>query len=230
MSTGVGCVGLQSNVEDTGMETRRAFTLIELLVVITIIMILAAMLLPAVEKARAKALQSTCVANLKQMGFAAIAYSTDHDTCFPEARGSDEWHEFPLQNNLSRRSWAGLMYRYIENQDVWKCPATTYANWNAPGPGDIPITLIYNNTMDGLTVGIRDTSSKVIMWEKGAVTDYAESRDHTGMGGWYWPHCNWDWYAAHYEGRNFVFCDGHVEYMKEAESRSKATPLAKGPY
>ncbi len=62
---------------------RKGFTLIELLVVIAIIAILAAILFPVFSKARAKAQQTACLSNIKQVDLALLMYVSDWDSTFP---------------------------------------------------------------------------------------------------------------------------------------------------
>ena len=75
------------------MKKRKGFTLIELLVVIAIIAILAAMLLPVLEQARART--AVCMNNLKQLGLAWFMYLNDYDEFFPPVNQGNPCWSYP---------------------------------------------------------------------------------------------------------------------------------------
>ena len=72
-------------------RTGSGFTLIELLVVIAIIAILAALLLPALSRAKMKGQEAVCRSNLKQMGLSFLMYLNDHGKTFPIAYSPDQF-------------------------------------------------------------------------------------------------------------------------------------------
>ena len=113
--------------------SRRGFTLIELLVVIAIIAILAAMLLPALSKAKARAQAINCLSNMKQWGLATMMYGGDNDDklplfgdVFPPTPTMTYWFQ-KLAPYVAKSAGAnpGNMEAYLA--DSRRCPGGSYA-------------------------------------------------------------------------------------------------------
>jgi prepilin-type processing-associated H-X9-DG protein/prepilin-type N-terminal cleavage/methylation domain-containing protein len=100
---------------------RREFTLIELLVVIAIIASLAAMLLPALSKAREKARQISCTSNMKQVELGHMMYANDNREIL--ARYADHCNVASGCVGADRVLWSVAILPYVGDANVYVCPS-----------------------------------------------------------------------------------------------------------
>lgn len=109
----------------------KGFTLIELLVVIAIIAILAAILFPVFQKARAKSRTMACMANMKQLAVAFKQYHSDWDGVYVPAvsYGAPGW---------AWNAWPALLQKYVQEPAAFICPS---ANKDLIAKGGAPYTV-----------------------------------------------------------------------------------------
>jgi prepilin-type N-terminal cleavage/methylation domain-containing protein len=107
------------------IQHRHGFTLIELLVVVAIIAVLAAMLLPALRRAKAQAKRAVCASNLRQVGIIMAAYASDNDGQYPQTTlGAGAWWT-SKGAGLDSPSFRALK-AYCAGGSVFYCPTSWY--------------------------------------------------------------------------------------------------------
>jgi len=221
----------------------QAFTLIELLVVIAIIAILAAMLLPTLGRAKARAQRTRCISNLRQLGVAWQSYIDENNDCLPlnhmyrdgygepsSLQGS--WVVGNAQRDRTTTNLEnGTLFHYAQSTELYHCPAD---HSTVAGQPQIPRTRSY--MLSGLLNGnvlspdpiveprIRTTCTRIGQPDPSRVWTFLDASEDTIYGGafWIWPPehqygdrwCVFQPSDRHSDGANLTFVDGHVDFHR----------------
>ena len=201
------------------MRNRTAFTLVELLVVIAIIGVLVALLLPAVQSARAAARRTECNNNLHQLGVAMHL--------FANARNG----RFPWNKHTPGKSWVYTLSPFIEDVNAIRlCPDDPRREQWIAGPQK-GASYVINEYVSSRIPGavhslakLQETSKLIILFE--GADEMGITDDHVHASLWYLPfnvanNAVWATVVSeihpsrHTDSANYLYADGHAETIPE---------------
>lgn len=216
------------------IHDRRGMTLLELLVVIAIIGVLVALLLPAVQSARASARSASCKNSSRQIGLAVLQHCDSHDGDFPRWSHGDESRE-----QGKKQSWVYTLAPFLENVDeIRLCPEDPHLQQRQQARGT---SYVINDHLaaEGVPNGVRNINKLLSTSRTIAIFEGANSRgsqdedwgnpkfDHAHASQWF-SQLNRDWGLTdsavradiqpdrHFDSAHYLYVDGHVGTIADA--------------
>ena len=180
-------------------RTKRGYTLIEICIVLAVVMILAALLLPLIGRAREKGRQTSCQSNIRQMNLALRQYVSDYDS-----------------SDLGQHNWQEALMPYIKDIRIYECPSESRPE-NSTRTGfdtDYFYFAVSNKFESGKYIGVNEASqanvdsSKILTFADSpfGAPGYQKTSAQSSCGGYLVP-------DRHSGGGNWGFADGHVKWL-----------------
>ncbi|HEX5399153.1 MAG TPA: prepilin-type N-terminal cleavage/methylation domain-containing protein [Verrucomicrobiae bacterium] len=207
------------------MLRTRAFTLIELLIVMAIIAVLAALLLPVLDRTKSSARAVVCRNNLKQWGLATQLYAVENDDFLPP-----EGKPTPLESDLANsgyRAWyvqlpallklppyASMIWRtnpFVNPGNcLWICPANP-RRCNGSSKTNNLFHYCLNDYVNG--TGKQNHAVRLASVPRASLVVWLfDSKNLPAVGNQNYVHNN-----LHHDGAQFVFLDGHAAWFQNTE-------------
>jgi prepilin-type N-terminal cleavage/methylation domain-containing protein/prepilin-type processing-associated H-X9-DG protein len=212
------------------------FSLVELLVVIAIIALLMSIIMPSLEKARSAAMRVKCAHNLKQANLAIHMYIESNEDVYPCAQ--DPHPDPPLGYWLWMGRWRSFVEPYLstkiteDNPSVMLCPQDV-ANTSSNESFSYAYSMTFYHSPEQIDTmnSVFETYFNPQKSIPQRSTDVAKPAGKILVGEWYSNHVPepndqgwWSWVGR----RNYLFADGHVNYLKVDKIRPARDQLPDG--
>lgn len=179
--------------------TRRGasgFTLVELMAAMAVVLLLVALLLPAVARARQAAGRVQCLSGLRQLGIALAAYAAQHDDLLPHEDDGDSLPPFGC-------GWYEVLDATLGDRRCLQCPGLTVdPSWRSYKMN----ALLEEGPVHFLSLSSVENPSRTVLAFDGRIDNAGVRRQPKG---------DWDMAASrHGSGTSVLFCDGRVQWVK----------------
>ena len=203
-------------------DSQQGFSLIELLIVIAIITILAAMLLPALAKAKQKGQQTSCVNGLRQQSLAVFMYADDSNDILPPVAYPDA--------NGDEMTWPVILNPYLKSPGIHLCPTDKHSKQNSYGLNELAFVDLMDedSTAPNKFSAFKTPTDTVMLGDLGTEDDFITLRPDTLKMVAPGSLINDDDDArpiARHAGRcDLGFVDGHAHPLRLEEFYTKQSP------